>query len=458
MGGLIARLRSVTGNELVRAAGLLVSGTALAQLIFAVSMPIATRLYSPADFALLALFTAIVQIVAVAACLRLDIAIPIAREDNEAVNVLVLALGFATLIGIPALAVALTWPQGVAGLLNRPDFEPYLWLVAVGILAASYYSAFQYWLVRRKAYRGIATNRVMQAVGAAAVMIGFGYFDPTPLGLLLGFAVNAGAGFIGLGWRFLRDDGQLLGAVSRPALGAALAANSRFPKYSTFEALCNNAAIYLPVILIGSLSPGAEAGYVILAMQIMQAPISLIGSAVAQVYLSRSPEEFYAGRLGPFTATMLGGLVRTGVGPLLFAGIVAPDAFAVIFGQEWRPAGELVRWMTPWFVMQFLSSPVSMALHVTGNQRAAMLLQLGGLVLRVGMLYLAHLLWGKHLAETYALSGFVFYLVYLVIILRVVSGQVEHGWLARRENLLTTGAWVGLGLVVLIIYRTLAGS
>lgn len=445
MARLIGRLKDFVQNDLVRATGLLVSGTAAAQIIFALSMPVATRLYSPSDFSLLALFTSIVAIVSVAACLRFDIAIPIVRSDEEAVNVLAIALAFAALVGCVMLVPVSFAPRITADFLHHPTFEPYLWLLPLGILAASFYSALQNWMVRRKAYRGIATNRVIQAGVAAAIMIGFGFFDPSPTGLLLGFAVNAGAGFLGLGYRFLREDGHLLQSVSWQAMKTAFSANVRFPKYSTFEALCNNASIYIPVILIGSLSPRADAGYIILAMQVMQAPLGLIGSSVAQVYLSRSPEEYYAGRLDVFTAKMLAGLFRFGVGPLIFAGLVAPDFFEIIFGKEWRPAGDLVRWMTPWFVAQFLASPISMALHVTGNQRAALFLQAAGLVLRAGSVLIASVFFANLLSETYAISGFVFYLGYLLVILGVTGCTMLETWKSAIRATPILLLWVAAG-------------
>lgn len=457
MASLIGRIKGFVQNDLVRAIGLLVSGTAIAQIIFAVSMPVATRLYSPGDFSLLAFFTSIVAIVSVAACLRFDIAVPIVRSDEEAANVLALALGFATLVGGAALALVLLVPKATADFLNHQTFEPYLWLLPLGIVAASYYSALQNWLVRRRAYHGIATNRVIQAVAAAAIMIGFGYFNPTPTGLLLGFAVNSGAGFLGLGYRFLRADGHLLRSVSWTTMKTAFSGNMRFPKYSTLEALFNNASIYIPIILIGSFSPRAEAGYIILAMQVMQAPIGLIGSSVAQVYLSRSPEEYYAGRLDVFTAKMLAGLLRFGVGPLMFAGIVAPDVFAIIFGDQWRPAGELVRWMTPWFIAQFLASPISMALHVTGNQRGALLLQAGGLVLRAGGVLLAFAFFANLLSETYAITGFVFYLVYLHLVLKVTGCTLAAIWRQSTHVLPILGFWIVAGFMCMAVVSAAIG-
>ncbi len=428
--GLLDKLKSVLAGGFVRSVGVLVGGSAVSQLIMALSLPVATRLYTPEDFAVLALFTSIVSIVSVAACLRFDIAVPIPEGDGEAVNVLALALFFAAALSLAFAIPALAAPTVVADALGRPQIAGYLWLLPIAIFLAASYSALQFWSVRQKAFRPIAITRIAQSSAAAGTQIGLGFATSGPLGLVLGMALNMGAGAVGLLARLLTANRASLADISTARMRKAFRDHIRFPKYSALEAVCNSASIFLPVVLIAAHAPAAEAGFVILAMQVMQAPMSLIGNAVAQVYMSQAPAAHREGDLGAFTVRILGGLMRTGVGPLIFAGIVAAPAFAIIFGAEWRAAGELVAWMTPWFVMQFLSSPVSMSLHVTGHQRAALLLQIAGLVIRVGAVLAAIALAPQHLAQAYALSGLVFYAVYVATVLRIVGARAGD---VRRE-------------------------
>lgn len=231
--------------------------------------------------------------------------------------------------------------------------------------------------------------------------------------------MNTGAACLFLGYRLLAGH-PARAAFKRMAwseLRQTFKRYDRFPKYSTFEALCNSAAIHLPVIMIAALAAPKEAGYLMLATYVMQAPMALVGAAVGQVYLAGAANKHRQGLLGEFTAEVLGGLLKTGTGPLLAVGIVSPAVFGLIFGAGWERAGVLVAWMTPWFVLQFLSTPISMGLHVTGHQRLAFALQLFGLALRVSMVWLAVSLSPAHISEWYAVSGFLFYLLYLLTIL-----------------------------------------
>ena len=63
--------------------------------------------------------------------------------------------------------------------------------------------------------------------------------------------------------------------------------------------------------------------------------MSLIGNAIAQIPVESAANEHRGRTLDRFTVSVFGALIRAGVGPLLFAGIVAPLIFGPIFGQNW---------------------------------------------------------------------------------------------------------------------------
>ena len=418
------RWGGLAGNRLVRSVGVLMGGTAFAHIITAAALPVVTRLYTPTDFSTLAVFVSLQSILSVAACLRFDVAIPMPEQDAEALNLLALAVTSTAIIAALVALFVLAAPQGVTGWLNQPRLVPHLWLLPLGVLLAGAYSALQMWFVRKKAFTTIARSRIAQSGAAAGTQVVFGWLHWAPVGLIFGSMLNTGGSCILLAWRFLKHDTNAPREVTLAQMRSTFRAYDRFPKYSTFEALANSASIQCPIILIAAVALGPEAGFLALAMSAMQAPMGLIGTAVSQVYLSRAPEEHRAGRLDTFTTAIFGALVRSGAGPLLFAGLVAPELFALVFGEPWRRAGVLVAWMTPWFILQFLSVPVSMALHVTGHQRAALALQLFGLVLRVGAVAAASSLALGYVSEAYAISGFVFYGVYLMLVLRVVDAHL----------------------------------
>jgi O-antigen/teichoic acid export membrane protein len=203
-------------------------------------------------------------------------------------------------------------------------------------------------------------------------------------------------------------------------LGQTLRRYRRFPVFSTPEALFNVAGVQVPVLLIAANS-GTEAGFLLLAMQVMTAPMALLGSSISQVYMSRAPEEMREGRLAPFTLSIMRRLVLVGVGPLMVVGALSPFVFPWVFGPNWARAGEIVTWLVPWMALQFIASPVSMVLHTVNRQSWAMALQILGFFLRV-----LPITWisggdGSYLVPTFVAGSVAFYFIYILTVIKAAG-------------------------------------
>lgn len=413
------RLRKRLKGGFVKNVGMLVGGTAFSQLIALLALPILTRLYSPEDFGILAVYTSVLSLISVIACLRFEIAIPMPKDDQEATALLVLALGSVFLItGLTGLGVGLFSNQLTA--VTEGKLSGYTWLIPIGVFFSGLYAALQYWATRKKAFPLVAKTRMTQAVSSSGTQLSMGYFGFAPFGLLLGQLLSVGAGVAGLGRYFLGSSIGLLRALSIKQLKIAFQKYDRFPKYSTLEAFTNIGGIQIPIILIAYYSAGIEAGFLMLAMRLLSAPMGLVGGAVAQVFLSEAAEKNHEGKLRDFTHQTIFSLIRVGAPPLFLAAIMAPYVIPRVFGEEWQRTGVLIVYMVPWFFMQFITSPVSMILHITNNQKVAFFLQTFGLVLRVGSVFIALRFSLDNIGEVYALSGFVFYFIYLVVVLKTV--------------------------------------
>lgn len=418
---LRSRVSKLIGRGFVRNVGVLVGGTAFAQALMVLILPVLTRLYSPEDFAVLAVYASILGIFSGIACLRFEIAIPIPETDEEAASLFLLALTSSAIISGTVAFFIFAYPEKIVELTGQPGFAPYLWLLPLGIWFSGSYGALQYWATRQNKFTLIARTRLSQAGSSAIVQIGSGLLGNTPFGLLFGHMINSGAGALALAVSIWRTHRKTIFGVRSNDIVDALRQYHRFPTYSTLEALANGASIQLPILIIAAFIAGPEVGFLMVAMRIMAAPLRLIGGAISQVFLASAPEALRAGRLDALTSQVIFGLIKTGVGPLLYIGVCSPFVFPLVFGPDWGRAGVLVSWMTPWLIFQFLASPISMALHVNNQSRIALALQILGLLIRVGVVFLAASFIPDAVSEAYSLSGLVFYLIYFAVILRAVG-------------------------------------
>lgn len=448
MRALHSKLMALLHSGFVRSVGVLVGGAVLGQAIMILVLPIVTRLYSPADFSMFAVYASLLGIVSTVACLRVEIAIPMAESDEDAYDLLALALLLTSAVAVTtALAVWLA-AKDLAIVVGHPDLESYLWLLPLGVWLSGLYSALQYMATRNKQFSAIAATRIGQAIGGGGTQVVLGWLGLVPIGLLLGHIVYRAAGMVRLAMMAMPTSDSVARLLQPRRLTATLRRYQRFPKYSTPEALANIGAIELPVLMIAAIATGPEAGFLMLAMRVMQAPMSLVGSAVSQVFLSRAVKEEKHQGLAHLTMRVVSGLARVGAGPIIFVGILAPRLFPIVFGTPWERAGEIVSWMTPWFVMQFLASPVSMALHVTWSQRAAMALHISGLLLRVGVVAIVMQINPDRGAEAYAVSGFVFYSIFLMVIVQTVGASPGMLFRAITSSILPAVVWTASAVAV----------
>ncbi|MNC06530.1 hypothetical protein D3C75_540430 [compost metagenome] len=440
-------------SNYIRSVLILVGGTAGAQAIMILVLPLLTRLYTPDDFSILAVYAAILGIGSVSACLRLDIAIPMPESDSVAANLLSLAFLSCTTIALLTALLVFIAPIEIVNIINQPRLLDYLWLLPIGIFFSGTYNALQYWSTRKKRFTTIATSRMEQSIAGASTQVGFGFFAVAPLGLIVGQIFSSGGGIVRLLRSTLSQDREALSSITLRKMHDAFKTYENFPKYSSFEALANTIGIQLPIIIIASLSIGPEAGCLMLAMKILQAPLGLLGSAIAQVYLARGPAEHREGNLAEFTSQTVNNLLKTGAGPLIFCGIMAPQVFALVFGDEWHRAGILAAWMTPWIVIQFISSPISMVMHITNKQRRMLGLTLTGLSIRVGCILIAIQLSSAFVSEVYAVTGAVFYGICFKLFTKQAGFERSHYVSAIKSAYPIVIGWALLGVLASFILQ-----
>lgn len=414
-------IKKLQNNTFVRRVAVLVGGTAIGQAVAILALPILTRLYGPEAFSVLAVYVAVLTIVASVSGLCFEYAIPLPRQKHIAAALCVLALASTLLLSI-ALFFVLEFAPQFLNKVTENKIEQYLWLIPIGVFFVGLYNALQYWSTRNKKFSLISKTRVTQSLAGTGVKLTGGLLNPSSsLGLIIGQLIAQGFGFIGLGLSLIKNDLKAFISLKKKHFKIALYKYQNFPKFTTLEVLSNNASAQLPVILIAYYAVGEEAGYLMIAMQLLSAPLGMLSGAVSQVYLAEGADSYHRGELEAFTKKTMLGLAKIASAPLLGLLFVAPLLTPYFLGDNWSRTGVLISWMVPWFFVQFVTSPVSTSLYFTGNQKLAFILQCFGFAFRVGVVWLAGLTAQDYIGEAYAISGLLFYLIYLAVVLSVVK-------------------------------------
>ena len=369
----------------------LLAGGVLAQALPLALGPWLTRLYTPAEFGQYAVFAALAANLAVVACARYDYALPMARDDAQARDLMALCLR--VLIAVTAASVLLSALLGAAGLLR--DWP---WL-APAVFFAGAVQCLALWAARAERFPALAASRVTQHGGGALVQVAAGVarIDGSgSAGLVAGPVLGAAAALLWLrhpaplgGWRSLL-------AVPRSAWAAAARRHREFPLLNTPHAFAGALQDTLAVALLIAWSGEAAAGFWGLALRYLKAPATLIGGAVSQALyprLAKTTHSFShsstdsadpAGRAAVRQVmAVLAALALPLVALLMLFG---PALFAAAFGEPWREAGELARALAPYIGLHFVASPLAVVTLAWGAQAWALKLALVGQLLFIGAL------------------------------------------------------------------------
>ncbi|MBM4318506.1 MAG: lipopolysaccharide biosynthesis protein [Deltaproteobacteria bacterium] len=356
---LAALRRRLGQGSFARNVATLVGGVAFAHLVSLLASPALTRIYSPVDFGLVALYGAVITLLASAGSLRYEQAIPIAEEEDGAVNLLALCLLLRLLAALlAALLVLLVGEALVTGTKLAP-LRPYLWLVPLGILLSGWYSSFSFWAIRRKAFDRLARTRVQQSLGGTLTSLGLGLLGLKPLGLLLGTLVNQSAGAGNLTLLAWRRDRAALAAIGRRGLVQAALRFKRFPLFSAPTTLLNALSAQLPLLLLGTFFLPEVVGQYALGFRVLTMPSAFLGTSLSQVFLQRATEARRTGDVARITLALFHRLLAAGLTPVLLLTISGPELFAVVFGRQWLEAGRYLQWLGPWVLLVLISSPMS---------------------------------------------------------------------------------------------------
>ena len=260
-------------GRLRRAVTVLVTGTALGQLIVLAASPLVTRLYTPEDFGVLGVFSALLGILGIAVSLRYELAIPLAEDDCQRGQ----SAGAEPRRRLaPQLA-----DRGGALALGRGDHRlvqcrsPASTALAVAGRAPGHRvarSVLTYWAVRRQAFGRITRNQISRSLGQVATQIGCRLSGPGPFGLLVGKIVGQSAGITTLALAFHRIEGRIWRAIRLRGMARAAVRFGNLPTLATGAALLASGGRLAPALLVAALYGAEVAGWFALAQRILATP------------------------------------------------------------------------------------------------------------------------------------------------------------------------------------------
>ena len=390
----------------------LVTGTTVSLIITLLASPIITRLYGPAAFGLVALFTSITGILGVIVCLRYELAIVLPKSDEEAANLFGLCMLLVVVVSVATIPLLIILEQPLVQFLKAPQLGQFFWLIPPTLLISGTFLALNYWNTRTKQFKRLSIARISSSFSTTGTQLGAGFLGYTSGGVLIyanvfGQLVSTSV----LGIQIMRDHLSFFREnISWEGMADTFRRYSNFPKFDVWSALINQISWQVPVLLLSSFFSTTIVGYYSLGMMMVTLPMSLIGGAIAQVFFQRAAIAQHEGSLSLIFEDAYSFLIKISLFPLLLLTFIGQDLFILIFGPSWGEAGFYIQILSVWAVFFFISSPISAILSIAGKQKTGLVLSTINLITRFVSISLGGILGSATLSILFfSLSGVVMY-------------------------------------------------
>lgn len=423
--------QSLKRSEIIRNTSILVSGTALAQIIPILLQPVLRRFFSPEVFGAYSVFLSLVGILAIIASFKYDLAIVLPSHDKESVNIVFLTFFVNLSFCIFLLILVLLFNKGMLQFLNlSEEFGFYLYLVPASIFFYNIYQSLNNWLVRQKKFVAITVNKFVRRGTEGFFQVIFTLLKQ-PWGLvagdLAGHAGNLISGFYQSG-----RSGLKFSFVSPAKLRYVALKYSEFPRFNLIPSFMSACSFLLPAILINKFFSAENTGYFDLSKLLLSVPLALISTSLSNVLLQSMSEKF---RKNESMITdikhVLFIVMVICAGEILIIQFFGVLLFKILFGAEWAYSGEISKILVWSYSLNFIVGSFSAVLISFRKIRLLSLWQIFYFFAILSLILFRTMSFGDFIKIYVCIEVFC-YVIMISIIISVVSGYEQR--LAIHNN------------------------
>jgi len=272
----------------------MLSGGSIAQAIPIAISPILTRLYTPEQIGLFALYSSLALIFSSMATARYELAVMLPKKDKDALNLVGIAMSIAIGVSVLSIFGILTLNDVFARFYGRNELSGWFYFIPITVLLTGIYNSLHYWYSKHKAFKVLSVNKVIQSTITAGFRIGFGAFGFGSLGLILsGILGQSVAASVLLG-RFFRNYGKQFFALKASKMLAIAREYSKFPKYDLPASVIFVLYSNVGVLFLSRFLDASVVGLYFFANTTLKRPISVLVNSFSEVFyqkISSNPDK-----------------------------------------------------------------------------------------------------------------------------------------------------------------------
>lgn len=408
-------------SDIVKYIFVLMSGTVIAQVFAYLLAPIITRLYTPEESAEMGLYVRIIGIGATIATARYELALPIIKSHVHSFRI----YKFST--RIISFVVLGSFIMIIAPAILSDNFSTLLFylMIPLGIYLLAFSNLGTNWSIRNKSFRVISYSRISNSLMSNLSKVGFGLFNFGYIGLILGVVVGLALSSVFFFVDFAKFQ-KHYSIKSKSLRNYVLAKQfSEFPKINLPHNLMDLGRDVLIVFIIWQVFSQSDYGLYNHSYQMLRIPLVLAGASIGQVFFQKSAEMYNKGEdILKIAKKSVLVLFLISIVPFSIIFFYGEEMFAYVFGEDWRGAGIYSEIMAPWFMVNFVSSPISTLPLVLRRQKSFFILAIIGSVVLVLSLLIPGYFLKMTIEDTLWITS-ILQTIYLLFVILVIFRYIK---------------------------------
>lgn len=351
----------------------MVGARVVAQAIPILLTPLLTRIYSPEEFGIFAVYSTVASFVAMISNGRYCLSIILPKSKDKAETLVLISSLFTIFTGVLFSIILIFIGKNFFSALNIESVIQYTPFLIVTIILVGLYEALFYYGLREKMYRILAVNVIVQASVLIVLRLTSGYMGYTSVGLILSYLGSYLVSYILL---LVRSKIQINFKDLKKNSKHLLSEYSNFPRFSLLSDILSTLANNSPNIFLNKIFGSTSAGYFSISDKVLGSPIWFVTSSVGDVFKQEASEQYRNGGSCKtvFTKTSRA-LFLIGIVPFLLIVLFVPTFVPFLFGENWAPAGEYIRIFSVMYFSSFVVNPVSYIIFIVNKQQYGILFQ-----------------------------------------------------------------------------------
>ena len=165
----------------------------------------------------------------------------------------------------------------------------------------------------------------------------------------------------------------------------------------------------------------------------LKLPLLLAGVAIGQVFFQKCAEKINNKEdILPVISKAVKTLTILSLVPFSVIFFFGEELFTIVFGENWSSSGEFSEIMAPWFMMNFILSPVTSLPLILKRQSSFFKIAIFGSSLLVFSIILPQLIFSANIYQTLWIMSIV-QVFYLLFVIFKIFGFVKQSNLSKEN-------------------------